>query len=263
MTALITTLCSFVAKAADIYLSDDKHQIYLEGEIRRGDAEHIVATALESMDPTMPFQMFVSSNGGDISEAMKIVSLIKGAKWDVLVPQGKVCASSCFFMYIAGVERISGNGVNDDGTLLSEDFRKKYTFGVVGIHRPYFKDPSGNFESQQNQKKLMNDVKKYLVEEGVAQYLIDEMMSHPSNDIYWLRDRDLQGIGKYRPELEEILINKCGYIRYENLAKENRSTKSDLEIYRNCIFPLINQIGDKQRIQFFSKLRTGWRPWKK
>ena len=71
-------------------------------------------------------------------------------------PKVKFAQAHVFFMYIAGVERISGNGVNDDGTLLSEDFRKKYTFGVVGIHRPYFKDPSGNFESQQNQKKLMN-----------------------------------------------------------------------------------------------------------
>lgn len=39
------------------------------------------------------------------------------------------------------------------------------------------------------------------------------MMSRPPNDIYWLTSADFEEVGEYSPEVEELLIKKCDYVR--------------------------------------------------
>ncbi len=75
--------------------------------------------------------VYLASQGGDVLEAMKIGRLIRKLRYETFGPlnfdghivshvkfdkQNLTCASSCFFLLAAGIERV-GN--------------------VVGIHRPY------------------------------------------------------------------------------------------------------------------------------
>lgn len=250
---------SIEAKAADIYPDDEHSQtlIHLVGDIRSGDAERL---AIVMSEMTFASLLLVDSRGGDINESLKIVSLVKGTRLNIHVSKGKVCASSCFFVYLAGNPRVSsGWMVNDDGTLKSQE-RRDRSFGVVGIHRPYFKDPSGNPESNNKQIVLMRSVKKYLEEEGLSQYLIDQMMSHSSNDIYWLNDRDVLSIGEYSPNIEELLIAKCGY---KNGSKRTDWSDEKENTLSYCIVDVLNKNDNSSRLSYLNKLRTGWRPWKK
>ncbi|WP_283742906.1 hypothetical protein [Sideroxydans sp. CL21] len=256
---LLVAFC-ITAKAADVF--SDGHKIYLEGEIRKGDAERFAATLIEMVKTELiPNSLWVSSNGGDINEAMKLVSLIKGTRLHVFVSKGKVCASSCFFVYLAGIERNAQNITNDDGTLLPQEKRDRY-YGGVGIHRPYFKDPSGNIESEHNQILLMHKVKSYLEEEGVSEHLIDTMMTHPSNDVYWLNSKDLEDIGEYPPDVEEVAISKCNYIRMQKMY-EQKMSKEQFSIIYMCILDNVLDKYDRPRFDYLVKLNTGWRPWKK
>ena len=92
----------------------------MEGMIEKGDYEK-----LKSLIDTNGFKynnLIVASKGGDIIEAMKIGYLIRELQYDTtaplrLSPLGKthsfdvkdksndVCASACFFIYVAGVRR--------------------------------------------------------------------------------------------------------------------------------------------------------------
>lgn len=257
---LMASNFSIVAQAADIYLDENEpnKSIHLDGEIRRGDAERL---AIAMTEAGYPIVLLISSSGGDMSETMKMVPLIKGTHMAVYVAKGKVCASSCFFIYLSGMCRGSGLVVNDDGTLWSQEKRDR-SYGAVGIHRPYFKDPSGKPESPKNQLTLMHKVKIYLEEEGIAQYIIDMMMTHPSNEIYWLRERDISAIGEYPPDIEETAISKCGYVRLIKSIEDKQSHEQSNEIIQ-CVIDEVLSAYEIPRTAYVAKLRTGWRPWKK
>lgn len=252
---LLATGFPLVAKAADVYVED--RTVNLEGEIRQGDAERVVVAVLAA--PKEILFMSLNSKGGDLMEAMRIVSLVKGAHWNVMVGKGhgKVCVSACFFIYLAGEGRSAGGA----GNLWPQDLWD-FEPGIVGIHRPYFKDAAGNPEAPKKQGELMGKVREYLKSAGVSQYLVDEMMSRPSNDIYWLKDRDLDAIGDYNPGIEEALIATCGYKRRSLIAAEKWSPERMAPVHA-C---LAKYLGDKNRpvqLSYVAKLRTGWRPWKK
>lgn len=226
-------------------------RILLSGEIHPGDAE-IVALTLEK---NVIVQLKLNSMGGDVAESMKIVSLIKGARLSTSVAPRGFCASACFFLYLAGDSR-AAFPANDDGTL--RQIRQDANGGLVGIHRPYLKTPSG----EGKQKEVMQRVRKYMDSEGVSQHLIDTMMSRPSNDIYWLSESDLESIGEYGAGQEEALISKCGYKRVSKRYSEGWT-----RVQRDRLSDCENDYWEKNTLpahqQFITKLRTGWRPWKK
>lgn len=252
---LALTLASTVGLAADVYT--EKFNMYLDGEIRRGDSERIAVIAAEAK---FIDRLVVNSSGGDLNEAMRIVSLVKDLRWNVRVANGKVCASACFFVWLAGEYRSSSGAVNDDGTLKPQEKRDRW-IGVVGIHRPYFRDIRGNPENPKKQEVMMRNVKAYLAAEGVSQYLIDEMMARPSNDIFWLRERDLNSIGEYTPGVEEMLIAKCGFKRSLKVIDENWS-RDKIDQLNDCVYDALGPKVPSYKA-YSAKLRKGWRPWNK
>lgn len=256
VVVFLTSGFSIMAKAADVY--SEKYSIYLDGEIRRGDAERVVVAAMEAK---IINRITVNSMGGDLMEAMRIAAIVKDAHWGVYVAKGKVCVSACFFIFLAGEPRVASRGVYDDGTLIAQEKRDRW-FGSVGIHRPYFKDPLGNPESPKKQEEMMRKVRAYLASEGVAGYLVDVMMSHPSNDVYWLRERDYDLLGEYNPGIEETLIAKCGYKKTMKMVDKNWSDDRIAQV-QNCEVEYLSAINFPLRHAYVAKLRTGWRPWSK
>ena len=189
---------------------------------------------------------------------MRIAELVKNMHIDVKVAKGGYCVSACFFVFLEGNFRTSSSA-NDDGSLPPQAKREKIR-GFVGIHRPYLKSPSSDLSSTKKQEEMMRKVRGYLASKAVPQHLIDEMMARPSNDIYWLKERDSELIGELNAGDEEALIARCGFKRIavrinENWSddRENRLSECESDYWIEQYHPLQHE--------FMAKLRTGWRPW--
>jgi hypothetical protein len=251
-----------IAQGATIQLIEAGN-IALTGEIVKGDAEHLAET-IAKIPPIagkfylLPETLMLNSEGGDVNEALKIASLTKALYLNTAIaPDGYgVCASSCFFVFIAGQERWA-SGVDQ---LRNEGVRGN--MGPIGVHRPYFKMVKGGPDSAQKQENLMRAVSVYLNEERVPQSIIETMMSRASNDIYWLQSKDLQLLGKYKAGYEEELVAKCGF----NTKKiDQMNAKEWIESSKQGVLACARRYNSETytplRDANAEKLRHGWRPW--
>jgi hypothetical protein len=198
---LLMPLLSYSAE----FSTDRPGNISIVGRITKGDVEN-----LRNVIRAQKYGLAIinlDSPGGDIAEAMNMAEMIKPLFVMTRVTPGKYCASACFFLWLVGtpryavpqelVQRLAKQGMSQAG-------------GIVGLHRPYL----ANVDTvTNNQGQVMRQVQSYLETQMVPRRLIDLMMSRPSNDIYWLNSKDFQEFGEYRPDVEEFLISKCGYIR--------------------------------------------------
>ena len=245
---------------------DRSWRLLLTGPIAAGDAERFVRTLLEPLTerPLLVSEVVLSSPGGNLAEALRLASLIRGLHFDTRIRDGAVCSSACFFVFIAGDQHLP---VEHSG----DDVRR----GRIGLHRPFLGgdtlkngDPTSGMTRQQT---TMDKVIDYLRHESVPLRLIDEMMTHPSNDIYWMSDEDLWQLGEFHPGLEEVLIARCDYDKrltspafakllagLDNAAKAQGQAK--LATLLQCIATTRASF-DLSRNAFVAKLKTGWRPW--
>ncbi len=233
-----------------MHIENDRF-IYLDGEISPGDAEHLASLSVEMKRPMV---LYINSPGGDVLEAMRIAQLVKGLHVAVMPEKGGLCASSCFFVLLEGFQRVFGIA-NDDNKLPAPNIRANAS-GFVGIHRPFLKYSREDIASIKQQELMMKKVSAYLSSKSVPEYLIDEMMARPSNDIYWLNEHDSNMIGRFDSGVEEAMIAKCDYSRAINAMPTEISKKINtciVNYWINQYIPLQNQ--------FRAKLRAGWRPW--
>lgn len=261
----ITLCCDTNAFSATISITDVS-QLALTGRIVPGDAERVIEKLIEiNSDYTLslPSLMYLNSNGGDVREALRISKLVKVLFMSTSVlkqvkitseaiinnKSSVICASSCFFIYLSGLSR-AANGI---------DSQSIKSTGLVGVHRPYFQKPAGGPSSAKNQDALMNEVTSYLQTERVPQSIIDIMMSHASNDIYWLTTADLNLLGEYKASYEEELIAKCNF----NASQVRRMTTKEYLASRvlECTSNYYVDTYEPLRRSAFLRLRKGWRPW--
>lgn len=238
--------------AAEIHV-EKKINVVFRGEIKKGDAERFAEIVGEM---PMISRLSIDSTGGDLTEAMRIAELISKLHLTIEVAKGGHCVSACFFIFIEGFNRIFSSA-NDDGTLPTS---KNNIRGYLGIHRPYLKSPQGDVASVKRQESIMRNVKTHLATKMIPQYLIDEMMSRPSNDIYWLKENDSEQIGEYGAGNEEALISKCGYKRFKQSNAENWSDQRYSQMY-NCIHDYWENNYSGEHFFILTKLKIGWRPW--
>ncbi len=241
-------------------------RLLLTGSINAGDAERLVRTLLEPLAerPLLVSQVILNSPGGNLAEALRLASLVRGLHLATRIRDGGACSSACFFVFLAG-----------DQHLVAEHSVGSSRPGRIGLHRPYLAgsalkqgDPTRGMERQQSE---MDKVTDYLRRESVPLRLIDEMMTHPSNDIYWMSNDDLWQLGEYHPGLEEVLIARCGYDKrltspaYAQLLgglDDDARTKGQAQLgtLLQCIANTRAGL-DGQRDAFVARLKTGWRPW--
>lgn len=255
------------AGAATIELKDYNTELSVNGEMQAGDAERIISLVLASRVFDKVGQgvyqlqnISINSKGGDIGEALKIASFVRATYLNLSVRGGEkgtpsVCASACFFVYIAAYSR-HANGVD-----IKVDWRLNFSQGLVGIHRPYYLVPQGGLASQARQDDVMRSVRSSLQLEGISQHLIDEMMAHPSNDVYWLTRRDIESIGEFKPSVEEELISKCGYKRWNLLTDTDLASTQRGRIVGQCQAQLWWKTYWPMGIVALERMRLGWRPW--
>ena len=264
ISVALVWLCAQVPASAATFTTDELGtSITMAGEITLGDAERLAAIFV-TVKPILsyypyPNLLYLNSPGGDVSEAIRIADLVKTLGISVAtVSEGKgACASSCFLIYAAALER-SASGID---TLRVEG--TKGNLGPLGVHRPYLRVPAGGPAGASRQEQVMTDMRAYLVKASVGHALIDKMMSHASNDIYWLNAEEVRALGNFSPGVEEQLISKCGYNarRESNLSALDyiRSSQSGagacIRYYMIKTYtPLLHTAVDR--------MRKGWRPWK-
>ena len=260
---LCLSLCLCLNARGASFEVDGLDRLTLSGQINPGDAERAVLTIL-SIQPIMkgvyllPSSFVVDSKGGDVREAIRIASLVKAAYMDVRVrSRGRgVCASSCFFIYLAGQQR-TASGID---TIAQEGAER--TLGPLGVHRPYYTSTEGGPQSTKRQEDLMAAVAVFLREERVPQSLIDTMMAHPSNDVYWLSSKEILSLGPYRAGVEEELVSKCGYSAKRQTDMSAREYIQDSQSgVQACVRKYLHKVYGHLREDAFLRMRTGWRPW--
>lgn len=207
LLALLLSLACIPALAADIRTpvattSQPMRGIIIEGEIVAGDYAKFEKMVMQIFNPGT---VWLASPGGDLAEAIKIGRLVRELKLSVWVPsknglffpmvnskQNAVCASACFFIYAAGVDRRGE---------------------ILGIHRPYFSMAAyqrmGLDEAAYRQSMATKNAGEYLKEMGVSSAIIERMNNIGSEKIVWLNENEVSDMTGFLPEYVEWFKAKC------------------------------------------------------
>ena len=207
------------AFAMDIFVTKDKAEreeiVVMKGPIKKGDTKKLIEVVKDRLSfgtlvldnlvlDRMPDTFMLSSQGGDLIEALRMAEVLRGLQATVKVrATDGDCISACFFLYLGGIFREAQGTKN----------QFKTGKGYLGLHRPYFSNTpeKANWaEIELQQRRVMRQVAAYLADHMVPQRLTDEMMSRASTDIYWATEEDLRLIGKTLPEVEERFLLECG-----------------------------------------------------
>lgn len=233
----------------------------MSGPIVQGDAERLIQRILEVRRRTgNSVSVFrISSPGGEVVEAIRLGSVIRGMYGTVMVKENGMCASSCFLVWLNGAIR-TARGSELPGPKAS-----------LAVHRPFRiaspDEKSSTEDLGQQQVKVMQVVRQYLEENLVPRALIDEMMSRPSNEAYVLRTEDLNKLGEIPPWFEEVAIAKCSYRR--SIVDEMLSAKlvndatryKQLEAWDERVIECLSDVSSTPRYRFVQSLWKGERPW--
>jgi hypothetical protein len=249
--ALILALSQAVGYSAEIFVGDKNAgqypAYYIDGTIEAGEFERFKKAIIKEDGG---YLLVLNSKGGSVTEALKIAELVKELHLSTIVAPNGICASACFFIWLAGEAR-DANPTKSKAT------------GPVGLHRPYYTEVSNNQSSFDRQSKVQVEISEYLRKNLVPNRLVDLMMSRPSNDIYWLTAEDLVEIGEYPPGVEELYIKKCDYDRrvkplwYSLLGRGNYADAGKVEKIidetHSCILPLKVQRASAAMVKFLKK----------
>jgi hypothetical protein len=215
--AAICLVCSATAAgAAEIKISDHPlYSIILEGTIVPGDYDKLRKLINEncpskSWSRSCPSEIYLASSGGSVTEAIKIGRLVRILRFGTQVPEDApadlrqkiigalklqdskvnyLCASACFFIAVAGIER--------SPTL---DIEKP----ILGIHRPFMSDAdlktltANQVISSATQVRTV--VEMYLREMGVPIKYADLMFSISKDEVRWIT------IAEYQADFAGIVL---------------------------------------------------------
>jgi hypothetical protein len=220
VASLTAWICGTTHSAALEKLRVFRGSLVLEGKIEKGDYAS-VRTFLrnESNFQKISNGVFLASPGGNVREALSIGYLIRGLQLVTEAPStpppekrafgssgfGPLdladrnnfqCASACFLIYVAGIER------------------KLNWIGRLGIHEPRLDiKPLGASEADTKiaSTEMRGTIKVYLDKMDVPNKYLELIYSVPSNNVRWITqlefDTDLRG---YIPEVRALLQAKCG-----------------------------------------------------
>lgn len=158
-------------------------------------------------------EVHLNSNGGDVSDAIKIGKVIRVLLLKTVVggfskwkdPQ---CLSSCFFIWVSGVER--------EFTAFGRPI-------YLGIHRLYFKPDDfkrlSPKEAEKEYKNLISLTRNFLKDMDVPSFYTDKIFNTASNKMYVLAENEIDAIEGTVPFMEELLIAQCGSYTYDEKSE--------------------------------------------
>jgi ATP-dependent protease ClpP protease subunit len=197
--------------------------LVLSGEIAPGDYDRLLSKILEDQDRFLAQnKIILASDGGDVAEALKIAGLVKALVAGIIVgPLTGRCVSACFFIYAAAGQREA------DGDRL------------IGINRPYLVDsesfPGTAPDVATVESKALTQVRVFLRENAVPDYLVDEMFRRASDDAYWLSADDEKNLGYRSQWFIQFLTAKCAWDdKIEREAYAGKRSIDDLKQMLKC-----------------------------
>ena len=214
--------------------------LVLEGKIVAGDYDNLRNfLGIKSNFDKISGGVFLASPGGDVAEAMKMGRLIRALRLSTDAPSGPqtgiarfgeslihannlknpknnyLCASACFFVYVAGI------------------YRNLNWTGRLGVHRPTqletkARTPSSDESTKSTAWFIHETVKNYLRDMDVPDKYVGLIFSTPPNDVRWITqnefDSDLRG---FIPELKDWVGAKCDpYTSREKMISGVINTRS-------------------------------------
>ena len=162
--------------------------LVFSGEIMPGDSDRLLSRIQDDENRFLTQnKIILASDGGDVAEALKIARLVKSLFTAVIVgPLTGRCVSACFFIFAAAAER------EVDGERL------------LGINRPFFADSEAAAPAE-----ALTQLRAFLQENAVPNYLLEEMFRHASDDAYWLSADDEKNLGFRSSWFKQFLAAKC------------------------------------------------------
>lgn len=158
------------------------------------------------------FRIFINSVGGNVSEALKIAKLIRELELHVILPMDGKCFSACFYLYSAGV------------------FRLTYDDESIGIHSPSFEKKFFNELSQEEANLIYKgrEAEAYdvLRDFNIPEKFISKMKSVPSQDLHFLSISDVSELAFDRIYNERLISFDGNTI----LDSESRDYSDDFEL---------------------------------
>ncbi len=220
LLALMFLLISVPAFGAEItWLPDEVPSMLISGPIEKGDFEKFRDVLKEN--EKIPYHVNLNSLGGDLTEAFKIGRLVRELRLSTVAPllfshrnpsevlcwrewsrsemrpidqaDQCVCASACFFIFVAGVDR--------EGDL-------------IAIHRPYMAKRASEQvaldEYATKYREVEREIRDYLTEMGVSQKWYDILISQSSQSSRFLTSDELREFSyKWPHDIEEWLLARC------------------------------------------------------
>lgn len=193
---LLATLFSF--NSYSLESNDNPFGLILTGPIEKGDYNKFL-NLIENDKNIDKTGIVITSNGGDVLEAIKIGDFIRKTGMSVTVR--KQCLSACFFIWSAGVNRYM------------------HTDPIIGIHRPFFEKHYFAELSLMDADKLYVSMKdgarRYLLRMGVPNKLIEKMFATSSDKMYILKGKDFEEMFSTSPAFDEWIGSKCNMLTAE------------------------------------------------
>ena len=215
-TMLACIVGSVAAVTSEIRSAPIVRGVILEGEIEGGDFEKLRS---EIILRGGIYSIYLASPGGNLAEAMKIGRLVRALKLETVVPAGYpvnsrekriaelnlkepknyMCASACFFVFVAGVSRRADGDGSDP---------------ILGIHRPYL---SANDLKALNVDQALTMatrtrtiVERYLREMDIPAKYADQMFSISKDELKWITGDEFDdNFNGFIPGLKDWIDARC------------------------------------------------------
>jgi hypothetical protein len=158
----------------DFLAVDGFATLSISGEIVAGDAASLRSAMARATGAGHPAaEITLNSIGGNVYEGVRIVRLVHGAKMNTNVAFGATCASVCFLAFAAGVTKTVDVGAR------------------VGVH-----SASGEL-GEETPASIAGTLAMARIAQtlSVPPVLIEQMLSTPASQMYWLGATDLAAMG--------------------------------------------------------------------
>jgi hypothetical protein len=174
LAAAMAITTGLAAELTGVNMADRATVVVLSGDIEEGDtdgAEALIKTAND--DGRLVTAIRLDSPGGSLAESVKLAELIRRAKLPTLVVSGSRCASACFVVFAAGIEKFASHGA------------------AIGVH-----GVSDRFGHQTAQTEAATrSMARITAAFGVPPAIVRRMIGTAPSDIAWLSPDDLRAMG--------------------------------------------------------------------